>query len=111
MTEVYDIIYLFGFSLRYGNELHRLLPILKTHKKNGLKVGIILIHDGVIGIDKKGKKLTILEELTLFSLYAMLPDLNARGILVDNLLEEVKPIEYSDLVDILDNSQRIISWM
>ena len=69
------------------------------------------MHDGVIGIDQKGKKQTILDELKLFSLYAMLPDLNARGILVDNLLEEVKPIEYSDLVDILDNSQRIISWM
>jgi sulfur relay protein TusB/DsrH len=111
MTEVFDIVYLFGFSLRYGNEINRLTPVLKTHKKHGLKIGIILIHDGVIGIDKNGKIPTILDELKGISVYATLPDLAARGILIDSLLEEIKPIEYSALVDILDNSQRIISWM
>ena len=108
-----DILYLYGFSEMTGNQLERLLPILKIQLKKGKQIGFVLIHDGVIGINTKGKTPRAVEELLNLeiSLHAMVPDLKARGISVAHLNDKVKPIEYSELVDVIDNSQKIISWM
>ena len=43
--------------------------------------------------------------------YSLLPDLKARGIDATNLQNEVKGIEYEDLVDILVTIPKIVSWM
>jgi len=45
------------------------------------------------------------------TVYAMIPDLNARGIALENIHDKVKPIGYDDLTDILDVTPKIISWM
>ena len=45
------------------------------------------------------------------TLYAMIPDLQARGIALENIHDKVKPIEYDDLIDNLDVTPKIISWM
>jgi len=108
-----DIIYLFGFSERTGNHLERLLPLLRVQIKKGTEVGLIFIHDGVIGLDTKGTIPSQVEELlnSNITLKAMIPDLNARGIPVERLHDKIKPIQYEELVELLDNSQKIISWM
>jgi len=41
----------------------------------------------------------------------MIPDLQARGIALENIHDKVKPIGYDDLTDILDITPKIISWM
>jgi len=108
-----DIIYLFGFSERTGNHLERLLPLLRVQIKKGTEVGLIFIYDGVIGLDTKGTIPSQVEELlnSNITLKAMIPDLNARGIPVERLHDKIKPIQYEELVELLDNSQKIISWM
>jgi sulfur relay protein TusB/DsrH len=113
MSENLDMIYLFGFSSNSGKYLERLLPILKAQKSKNLKIGIVLIHDGVIGITTKGKIPKELEDLfdLEISIFAMRPDLKARGITLNYLSEKVKPIEYDDLIDIMDTTPKIISWM
>ncbi|MHA2430482.1 MAG: sulfurtransferase complex subunit TusB [Promethearchaeota archaeon] len=111
--EQFDMIYLFGFSPRNGNELNQLLPIIEKHLQKGRAIGMVLIHDGVIGASSKGKITASMEQLgnLNFKLYVMKPDLKARGIPLEHTLEKIKPIEYKELVDLLDNSQKIISWM
>ncbi|MFX0048647.1 MAG: DsrH/TusB family sulfur metabolism protein, partial [Candidatus Hermodarchaeota archaeon] len=72
-----------------------------------------LIHDGVIGINKKGKIPNKMEDLLNMNItiYAMIPDLKARGIALEHIHDKVKPIEYDELIDILDKALKIISWM
>lgn len=107
------MIYLFGFSSRYGDELSGLVPILKNHINNGKKIGIVFIHDGVIGVSAKGRMTESIIELKGLSLkkFVMHPDLSARGIPLEYLQENVKPIGYTELVDIIENSNKVISWM
>jgi len=106
-------LYLFGFSEITGNHLERLLPVLKGQIKKGSQIGIVLIHDGVIGINKRGRITKAMEDLLSLEvgLFAMVPDLKARGIALEQTHEKIKPIEYDDLIDLLDNSIKIISWM
>jgi sulfur relay protein TusB/DsrH len=113
MSENGKILYLFGYSEMTGTHLERLMPILKGQSNKGSQIGFVLIHDGVIGINKKGKIPKKMEELLNMNItiYAMIPDLQARGIALDNIHDKVKPIEYDDLIDILDVSPKIISWM
>ena len=115
MDKKLDIIYLFGYSLRTQTHLKRLIPIIKSQVSKGSIVGVVLIHDGVIGTSVKGEIPSEIRALTvsngLLNLYVMVPDLEARGLSKDGLLENIKPIEYDDLVDLLEQSTKIISWM
>lgn len=113
MEQNFDMIYLFGFSPRYGNQLNRLLPIIKNHLTKGKSIGMVLIHDGVIGASSKGKMTASMEQLGNLDLrvYVMKPDLKARGIPLEHTNEKFRPIEYTELVDLLDNSLKVISWM
>ena len=113
MTENRKVMYLLGHSQTNGTHLERLLPILKVQVNRGSQIGLILIHDGVIGINKKGKiPEKMLELLGMnIAIYAMIPDLQARGIAQDQIHEKVKPIGYDELIDIIDITPKIISWM
>ncbi|MBY9010269.1 MAG: hypothetical protein KGD74_10435 [Candidatus Lokiarchaeota archaeon] len=113
MAENRNVLYLFGYSEMTGTHLERLLPILKAQVNKGSQIGFVLIHDGVIGINKKGRIPKMMEELLnmKITVYAMIPDLQARGIALENIHDKVKAIEYDDLTDILDVTPKIISWM
>jgi sulfur relay protein TusB/DsrH len=113
MSEKLDVVYLFGFSSNTGTHLERLLPILKAQKKKNTKIGITLIHDGVIGITTRGRITKELEDLLDLNIavFAMIPDLKARGITLENISEKIKPIEYDALIDILDTTPKVVSWM
>ncbi|MHA1375070.1 MAG: DsrH/TusB family sulfur relay protein [Promethearchaeota archaeon] len=113
MSENGKVLYLFGYSEMTGTHLERLMPILKGQVNKGSQIGFVLIHDGVIGINKKGKIPKKMEELLNMNItiYAMIPDLQARGIALENIHDKIKPIEYDDLIDILDVTPKIISWM
>ncbi len=113
MTDNLDMIYLFGFSGLTGNHLRRLLPILKSQIKRNTKLGLVLIQDGVIGISTKGKIPKKMEELLNLevAVFAMKPDITARGIAPEFVHNKIKSIEYDDLIDVIDATPKIISWM
>ncbi len=113
MEQDINIIYLFGYSEMTGNHLGRLMPLLKAQLTKDSKIGVILIHDGVIGTSTKGKIPEALKELldSDIKIHAMIPDLRARGIHMKHVHEKITPIEYEEFVDIIDNSQKVISWM
>ena len=113
MAKNRNVLYLFGYSEMTGTHLERLLPILKAQVNKGSQIGFVLIHDGVIGINKKGRIPERMEELLNMNVtvFAMIPDLQARGITQEQIHDKVKPIGYDELIDILDVTPKIISWM
>ena len=113
MSENLDMIYLFGFSGLTGNQLQRLIHILKSQIKKNTKLGLVLIHDGVIGITTKGKIPKQMEELLSLDVvvFSMRPDMKARGIDPEYVHDKIKSIEYDDLIDVIDTTPKVISWM
>ncbi len=113
MSDELNCIYLFGYSPRAGVQVNSLKLLVKNQNSKGLKLGIVLIHDGVIGASSKIKGAELINEIInlQIKMYVMIPDLKARGISLDNIKDEIKPIEYTELVDIIDSTEKIISWM
>jgi len=113
MSENLDIVYLFGYSGMTGNQLKRLLPILKSQIGRNTKLGLVLIHDGVIGITTTGKIPKEMEELLRMDVevFAIKSDMKARGIAPENIHGKIKSIEYDVLIDVIDTTPKVISWM
>ena len=113
MEQNKDLVYLYGFSGLKNGKLNTVINIVEDQLKTGVNIKIVLIHDGVIGISKKGEIPQNLEKLINLPLtvYAMLPDLKARGINSETIHEKVILIEYEALVDILADTPKIVSWM
>lgn len=108
-----SIVYVYGFSLRLSHKLDNLLKILKEQSKSNKSIIFVLIHDAVIGTSKKSNIPSSLVELLNLpiTIYAMIPDIIARGIDPINLRSRIQGIDYEKLVDILVNSSKIVSWM
>lgn len=113
MEEKNSIMYLFGFSSRFETKLRSLLEIVEEQIEEDIKISVVLIHDGVIGVSKKERTPPVLKDLINIhvDIYAMIPDIKARGLDSKNLQDKVKGINYDELVDILVDSQKIVSWM
>ncbi|TFF63507.1 MAG: sulfurtransferase complex subunit TusB [Promethearchaeota archaeon] len=111
--ESFTDLYLFGFSSRNSVHLERLYPILKQQGDQDSKIGLVLIHDGVIGTTKYGVIPKPMEAVINLSLkvFAMEPDLKARGIPLEQIHDKITVISYDKLVDIMNNSEKLISWM
>jgi len=112
MEEIKKLVYLFGFSARKSTSIDNLFNIVKEQTKDA-DVTVVLIHDGVIGTSEKGvmpTPLNLLLNLPM-TVFAMTPDLLARGIDPDSVDTRIKCIEYDDLVDILAQTPKIASWM
>ncbi|MFX0081795.1 MAG: DsrH/TusB family sulfur relay protein [Candidatus Hodarchaeota archaeon] len=113
MIEANSLVYLYGFSTRKNSLLVNLNKIISEQISIGSKISIVLIHDGVIGTSNKSiipSGLVALLNLPI-NFYALIPDLKARSINPNNLRDKIKGIDYDDLVDILVNNSKIISWM
>ena len=108
-----DIVYLYGFSTRKQVYLENLFGIVREQVENNVSIAIVLIHDGVIGTSQNGSMPDILNRLLNLplSVYALLPDLLARGIEPSGLNPRIKCIDYDDLVDILAQTPKTVSWM
>ena len=108
-----ELVYLYGFSTRKQAYLDNLLGILKEQTYNGASIAIVLIHDGVIGTSQSGTIPSSLDKLLSLSVsvFAITPDLLARGIEPSTVDPRIKCIEYEDLVDILAKTPKIASWM
>jgi len=108
-----ELVYIYGFSTRKQVYLDNLLGILKDQTDNGASIAIVLVHDGVIGTSQSGKMPSSLDKLLSLSVsvFAMTPDLLARGIDPNMVDHRIKCIDYDELVDILAQTPKIASWM
>ena len=108
-----DIVYLYGFSTRKQMSVENLLGVVSEQIGNKVNIAIVLIHDGVIGTSQNGTIPSLLDKLLNLSVsvFALLPDLLARGIEPSRVDPRIKCIEYDELVDILAQTPKIASWM
>jgi len=108
-----ELVYLYGFSTRKKVYLDNLLGVLKDQTENGSSIAIVLIHDGVIGTSQSGTIPSSLDKLLSLSVsvFAMTPDILARGIEPSTVDPRIKCIDYDELVDILAKTPKIASWM
>ncbi|MFT5113521.1 MAG: tRNA 2-thiouridine synthesizing protein B [Parasphingorhabdus sp.] len=73
---------------------------------------ILLLEDGVYGaIQGNAIAGSIEAAMTSKSFYALGPDLKARGIEEDKLIDGVKVVGYSDFVELAANNDRVQSWL
>jgi len=108
-----SIVYLYGFSPTLEKKLDTLLEILNKQTELDIEIFLVLIHDGVIGTSKNGitpKSIKKLLNLPII-VYAVIPDIKARGMDPFNLISKIKGMEYEDLVDLLVTTEKIVSWM
>jgi tRNA 2-thiouridine synthesizing protein B len=69
---------------------------------------VLLIEDGVYAAIKTGSASAKLQGLDVSVLG---PDLAARGIAEDKLLEGVKVVGYGDFVDLVEAKDKVQSWL
>lgn len=72
---------------------------------------ILLIEDGVYGaLNGSNFAGKMKDAMGKFTLYAMGPDLQARGI-ADKVLDGVKVIDYAGFVDLACENDKVQSWL
>ena len=113
MVEIKVLLYLYGFSPRFSDRMENLISIIKEQIKLDADIKVILIHDGVIGLSKKGIMPDIMNELLNLPIkvFVMSPDLIARGLNPNEIDDRVECLNYDNLVDLLAINPNIASWM
>ena len=81
--------------------------------KLGAEINLVLLHDAVLGISKKEKTPDFIHQLLDLPLnvFALKPDIIARGLDYNKVFEKIKIIEYDDLVDLIVVIPITASWM
>jgi tRNA 2-thiouridine synthesizing protein B len=73
---------------------------------------ILFIEDAVISVLKSTKfSNTISNSLKDFKMYALKPDLEARGLSLDNVIEGVEIVGYEEFVDLTTEHDSVQSWL
>ena len=73
---------------------------------------ILFIEDAVISVMKSTKfSKTISNSLKDFKMYALKPDLEARGLSLDNVIEGVEIVGYEEFVDLTTEHDSVQSWL
>lgn len=81
-----------------------------THASNGH--AILMIEDGIYGAMKGTAKADIVSGIIGdVSFYVMGPDLKARGIAEDRLIDGIKVIDYKGFVDLVAEHDVTQSWL
>ena len=73
---------------------------------------ILFIEDAVISVMKSTKfSKTISNSLKDFKMYALKPDLEARGLSLDNVIKGVEIVGYEEFVDLTTEHDSVQSWL
>jgi tRNA 2-thiouridine synthesizing protein B len=80
------------------------------HAREGSAV--LLIEDGIYGAIKGTAKSAVINNaLAEISFYVMGPDLRARGIDEDHIIEGITVVDYDEFVDLVTEHQATQSWL
>jgi len=80
-----------------------------SHAKDGSSV--LLFEDGIYAVVKGSTAADRLKETSGISVYALGPDLRARGISDDQLIEGVTVVDYGGFVDLVTGHENVQSWL
>ncbi|MHA1136009.1 MAG: DsrH/TusB family sulfur metabolism protein [Candidatus Thorarchaeota archaeon] len=108
-----EIVYLFGHKSRGSNNLKKLTKIISIHLSDGHSVALALVHDAVVGVAPKDYEIEEVKTLLSMgtSVYALRPDLEARGLHKMEIAEDITLIGYSELLELIIQSKTLCSWM
>jgi tRNA 2-thiouridine synthesizing protein B len=82
------------------------LEVCAAYAKDG--DAVLLIEDGVYAAIKGG---TAAAKLANLDVSVMGPDLSARGIDQDKLIDGVKVVDYAAFVDMVEANDKVQSWL
>jgi sulfur relay protein TusB/DsrH len=107
------ILYLYGFNSRNNIKSNLVLNLIKKEINLGAELNLVLLHDGVIGISKNENTPDFLLQLLEIpiNLYALKPDVLARGLNPNEVFEKIELINYDQLVDLLVDNPITASWL
>ncbi len=73
---------------------------------------VLMIEDGVYG-GLKGTSVSdqVLQKTAAISIYVLSPDVDARGLSADRLLDGVNGVDYDGFVDLVAQHDRTQSWL
>ncbi|HMN70824.1 MAG TPA: sulfurtransferase complex subunit TusB [Rhodoblastus sp.] len=73
---------------------------------------VLMIEDGVVGA-RKGSAFApaLAAKLATCAIYALAPDLAARGMKPEDVLEGVKLVDYAGFVDLAAEQTRVCAWL
>jgi tRNA 2-thiouridine synthesizing protein B len=73
---------------------------------------ILLIEDGVYGAVKgTAAETKIRDALAKHKVYALGPDLRARGMAEDRVIEGVGLVDYAGFVDLVESNDKVQAWL
>ncbi len=73
---------------------------------------VLFIEDGVISVMKSTKfSDLIMDSLSKYKIYALKPDLEARGLSLDNVIDGVEIVGYDEFVDLTTEHDSVQSWL
>lgn len=79
------------------------------HAKDGSAV--LLIEDGIYGAIKGSATTDRIQDAPGISFYVLGPDLKARGISEDQIIDGMSVIDYSGFVDLVTKHDNVQSWL
>jgi len=81
-----------------------------AHAKEGS--AILLIEDGVYGaMDKTSASAELKAAMKTIAVFALKPDLDARGIGDNRLIDGIKTVDYAGFVDLTEKHNTVQSWL
>jgi len=79
------------------------------HAKTGSSV--LLFEDGIYAVVKGSAAAERIKKASGVSVYALGPDLKARGIGDDQIIEGVTVVDYGGFVDLVEKHDNVQSWL
>jgi tRNA 2-thiouridine synthesizing protein B len=79
------------------------------HAKAGSSV--LLFEDGIYAVVKGSAAADRIQKASGVSVYALGPDLKARGIGEDQVIEGVTVVDYGGFVDLVEKHDNVQSWL
>jgi len=72
---------------------------------------VLLIEDGVYSAMSGGNKSSIIEGAGDLNFYVLGPDVKARGISEDRLIDGVKVVDYKGFVELTVDNDKVSAWL
>jgi sulfur relay protein TusB/DsrH len=98
---------LYGYSGFDGVQMANLTSITK----NLPACAVVLMEDAVIGTVTTGINTYKSLQAAGVGIYCIIEDRQARGMDDHTLIPGIQPITYSKLIDLIENTPRVISWL
>ncbi len=72
---------------------------------------VLMIEDGVYGAMKGTQKSGVIENASNINFYVLGPDLKARGIGEDKLIDGIKVVDYNGFVSLSVDNDKVQAWL